>query len=112
MSAANQKAVCGTCYKNPCECGLPQLPSELSPAPLLADAAATVEWALGIIEMYDRRLVQLGDPPHLVYSETHKDGIWKAREVLIRLKLNSEKPHWIDPKKAWGTSEHNDGGCP
>lgn len=33
MSAANQKAVCGTCYKNPCECGLPQLPSELSPAP-------------------------------------------------------------------------------
>jgi hypothetical protein len=42
----------------------------------------TASWAVDLIKMYDERLIQLGEPPHLVRSQMHLAGISKAEGVL------------------------------
>lgn len=39
-------------------------------------------WALDLIDMYDERLVALGDPPEKVYSAIHLQAKTKARNRL------------------------------
>lgn len=41
-----------------------------------------LSWALDILDMCDKRLVQLGDPPERVYSAIHIAGKAKARAAL------------------------------
>ena len=43
---------------------------------------AALEWALDLIEMYDRHLIDKGDPPEQVRSATHLDGLARARQAL------------------------------
>lgn len=42
----------------------------------------SLSWALGLIAMYDAELVRRGDPPEVVYSESHKRGMALAKDVL------------------------------
>ena len=41
-----------------------------------------LEWALDLLDMYDERMVQHGDPENMVYSETHMKGMAHARQTL------------------------------
>lgn len=41
-----------------------------------------LEWALDLLDMYDERLIELGEPPERVYSDVHLAGKAKAREAL------------------------------
>lgn len=38
----------------------------------LSDPRHCLKWALEMLEMYESRLIQFGDLPHLVHSETHE----------------------------------------
>jgi len=51
---------------------------------LVADSQKWLSWALDLLDMYDERLVALGDPKELVYSEIHVTGKAEARRVLAR----------------------------
>ena len=44
----------------------------------------TAKFALDVMQMYEKRLVELGDPPHLVYSEAQKAGTEKAKWVIAQ----------------------------
>lgn len=44
----------------------------------------TAKWAVDLLKMYDERMVQLGDPPSLVYSDVHKLGMQKADGVILK----------------------------
>lgn len=54
-------------------------------ADLAKDVEKTLHWALDILDRYDRRLVELGDPSAMVYSRVHLAGKQKARTDLSRL---------------------------
>jgi hypothetical protein len=41
-----------------------------------------LSWALDLIDLYDERLVELGEPRDLVYSPIHLAGKAKARGAL------------------------------
>jgi hypothetical protein len=58
-----------------------QVVAQINAATELLDAAA---WALDVIEMYDGRLVELGDPKDLVLSPTHIAGKMCVRAVIAR----------------------------
>lgn len=53
------------------------------------ELGAGLWWALDLLDKYDGRLVQLGDPPHLVNSAVHVAGKAKARETLARARALS-----------------------
>lgn len=48
----------------------------------LAAAHGRLEWALDLLDMYDQRVVDLGDPPELVHSEVYERAKRLAREAL------------------------------
>lgn len=56
----------------------------VAPDQTTRDLATMLAWALDIIDMYDARLVALGDPHECVYSKVHVDAKANAR-TLIRL---------------------------
>ncbi len=41
-----------------------------------------LSWALDLLDMYDGRMVQLGDPPEMVYDATQRAGKARARAIL------------------------------
>jgi len=41
-----------------------------------------LKWALDLLDMYDERLVKMGDPPALVYSDIHLNAKTIARAML------------------------------
>jgi hypothetical protein len=43
------------------------------------DTIEALAWAIDLIEMYDQFLVDLGEDPQKVYSETHVSGLAKAK---------------------------------
>jgi len=45
----------------------------------LVDALA---WALDLIDLYDKFLVDLGEDPEQVYSVVHKRGVARAKAAL------------------------------
>jgi hypothetical protein len=52
---------------------------------------SALAWALDIIDMYDARLVELGDPPELVRSEVHLAGKARARGLLKSSAANARE---------------------
>jgi hypothetical protein len=44
-----------------------------------------LSWALDLLDMYDKRLVDLGEPEDRVYSPIHLDGKKRARRALSHL---------------------------
>ncbi len=57
-------------------------PSETDAPQAMRDAAWGLRWALDILDMYDERLVQLGDPRDRVYSAVHVRAKRRAREAV------------------------------
>ena len=43
--------------------------------------AESLHWALDIIEMCDKRLVELGDPREMVYSDTYQSAKAQTRTI-------------------------------
>jgi hypothetical protein len=50
---------------------------------------SALEWALDLIDMYDARLEQLGDAPHLIHSDIHTRGKEMARKALADAQVAS-----------------------
>lgn len=48
----------------------------------VVDLAATLAWAIDIMEMYEQRLVTFGDPPELVCSRVHVAAKANARSLI------------------------------
>ena len=64
---------------------LEELATILAPASHVAHTAALVQalsWALDLLDMYDEKLIGLGEPSELVNSEIHLRGKAKARAAL------------------------------
>lgn len=55
----------------------------------LADA---LHWALDILDMYESRLIQLGDPRELVHSEVQMKAKAKARRALAAHARQDDEP--------------------
>ena len=51
--------------------------------PLEAELLEGLELTVDLIKKYDTKLIQMGEPRELVYSEIHKKGIQKL-DLLIR----------------------------
>lgn len=51
------------------------------------EPARTLSWALDLMEAYENRLIQLGDPEHMVRSDVQKKA--KARALVV---LNNLRP--------------------
>lgn len=56
----------------------------------LSDAANALQWALGEMEMQMERLIQLGDPSHLVKSESQRKGMAWATNIMLKCKSHIE----------------------
>lgn len=54
------------------------------------EPAKTLAWALDMIEAYEGRLIQLGDPEHLVRSDIQKNTISRAKRILSELRMGSD----------------------
>lgn len=70
-----------------------------SPAPsgsadLLARAADELSWALDLLDMYDVRMVQLGDPREKVYSDPHIQRKSMARLFVAELQAKGKRGDW------------------
>ena len=48
----------------------------------LIDLVDSLSWALDLLDMYDKRMVQLGDPAEKVYSQVHVNGKADARAAV------------------------------
>ena len=57
-----------------------------------SDLRAALEWALDLIDMYDRELLRRGDPPEVVESPVHLAGKAKARAALARTAAPGKPP--------------------
>jgi hypothetical protein len=53
---------------------------------LCRDGKEALAWALDLLDMYDGKLIDLGESPHDVYSQAHLAGKVKARDVEKRLR--------------------------
>lgn len=49
-------------------------------------AASTMEWALDLIDLYDKRLLNLGEPRRLVYSAVHMQGKVCGRRAIKKVR--------------------------
>lgn len=58
--------------------------------PSVSDLAQALSWAMDLIDMYDKRLCQLGEPEQLVYSEKHMHGKAMARNMISDAVLGDE----------------------
>lgn len=54
------------------------------------EPARTLSWALDLMEAYENRLIQLGDPEHMVRSDVHKKAKAEALVVLNNLRPKPE----------------------
>ena len=71
----------------------------------MKDVIEALSWALDLLDMYDEKLVAMGEPREKVYSEIHLSGKQKARAALQHeLNLHSELCAWLDSRRI--TSEN------
>ena len=54
--------------------------------PLEAELLEGLELTVDLIKKYDTKLIQMGEPHELVYSEMHKQGIRKLDHLIQRTK--------------------------
>jgi uncharacterized FAD-dependent dehydrogenase len=66
--------------------------------PEIKELLETARMAVEQIKLYDKRLVQMGEPPEKVYSDIHKQGILKADQVI-------QKWDWEDSKCVSNTDD-------
>lgn len=52
---------------------------------LLCGLTASLSWALDLLDMYDKLLIELGEPREMVYSSIHLAGKKHARVTLSRV---------------------------
>lgn len=60
-----------------------------------SEPARTLSWALDLVESYEQRLIQLGDPEHLVKSDIQNVAIERAKAVLAFFRRNGP---FVDPR--------------